>query len=174
MVSSIASDAVLAAFGLALSTKMAGAGLSLARSFGIAAASSDLANPIGLAIAVAAYGAWVTLTEKQMPKTSLGYWVNQLLGLKPTSDISNTKTVNGQKMVGELVNLITMKPGQTYTNAPEKYITQAQDTALMNFVNSKAFSKLTAAQQNTEYQNALKNFASGDLKGNYSVTINVK
>ena len=109
-----------------------------------------------------------------MPKTSLGYWVNQLLGLKPTSDTPDTKTVNGQKMVGELVNLITMKPGQTYTNAPEKYITQAQDTALMNFVNSKTFSKLTAAQQNTEYQNALKNFASGDLKGNYSVTINVK
>jgi len=174
LVSSIASDAALTAFGLALSTKVAGAGLSLARSFGIEAASSELANPIGLAIAVAAYGAWVTLTEKQMPKLSLGYWVNQLLGLNPTSDSSDTKTVNGKKMVGEVVNLLTMKPGRTYTNAPEKYITQAQDTALMNFINSKAFSKLTATQQNTEYQNALKNFASGDLKGNYSVTINLK
>jgi TP901 family phage tail tape measure protein len=166
-------DSVSAAIGLALSTKIAGFGLMVARSFGVAAATADLANPIGMAIAVAMYSTWSVLNSKELPKTSLGYWVNKLLGLTPTGG-SDTKTVNGKTMVGELVNLLTMKPGQTYTNAPEKYITKAQDTALMNFVNSKAFSKLTATQQNTEYQNALKNFASGDLKGNYSVTINVK
>jgi len=175
LVSSIASDAVLAAFGLALSTKVAGAGLSLARSFGIEAASSELANPIGLAIAVAAYGAWVTLTEKQMPKLSLGYWVNKILGINPTGSDTGKTGPGGIKLNADLpLNLLTMKPGQSYTDTNPQYITSQQETALNNWMASKVFKSLPQAEQIKEYQNALKNFASGDLKGNYSVTINVK
>jgi TP901 family phage tail tape measure protein len=174
LIAKIATDAAIGLFTAALGIKLADIGISIATKFGVEAALTANAGPIGVAIAIAMYSAWSVLNSKELPKTSLGYWVNKLLGLQPTSQGSDTKVVNGKTMIGEFVNLLKMEPGKTYTNSPQKYITQAQDTALMNFINSKAFLKLTPTQQNIEYQNALKNFASGDLKGNYSVTINVK
>ena len=174
LISKVAIDTAIGILSVGVGMKLAGWGIEIAKSFGVEAALTANTGPIGVAIAIAMYSAWSVLNSKELPKTSLGYWVNKLLGLKPTSQGSDTKVVNGKTMIGEFVNLLKMEPGKTYTNSPQKYITQAQDTALMNFINSKAFLKLTPAQQNTEYQNALKNFASGDLRGNYSVTINVK
>jgi hypothetical protein len=46
-------DTLVAAIGAALSVKIAGMGLAVARAFGIASATAELANPIGAAIGIA-------------------------------------------------------------------------------------------------------------------------
>ena len=54
---SIFSDTSLAIFAGAIATKIAPAGLAIARAFGVSAATAELANPIGVAIGAAILGA---------------------------------------------------------------------------------------------------------------------
>jgi len=54
---SIFSDTSLALFAGAIATKIAPAGLAIARAFGVSAATAELANPIGVAIGAAILGA---------------------------------------------------------------------------------------------------------------------
>jgi TP901 family phage tail tape measure protein len=159
-------DSVIAAIGLALSTKIAGFGLMVARSFGASAALAEFANPIGAAIAVAMYSTWSLLNSKQMPKTSLGYWVNQLLGLHPTTNVTSAPA-----SFGKSIDVVSKQKGSNVGYG----VYQAQLSAADAYFKAHHMAEYQASGAFTKsFENALNNFTTGNLQGKYSVVVKVK
>ena len=160
------SDSLVAAIGLSLSTKLAGFGLMVAESFGASASLAEFANPIGMAIAVAMYSTWSLLNSKQLPKTSLGYWVNKALGLNATTDLPAAP-----KSFGKAIEVDSKQKGsttgygiyQTQLNAADAYF---KSHHMAEYQANGAFT--------TAFKNALNNFTTGNLQGKYSVVVRVK
>ena len=160
------SDSLVAAIGLALSTKLAGFGLMVARSFGASAALAEFANPIGMAIAVAMYSTWSLLNSKQLPKTSLAYWINKALGLNATTDLPAAP-----KSFGKAIEVDSKQKGSTTGYG----IYQAQLNAADAYFKSHHMAEYQAnGAFTTAFKNALNNFTTGNLQGKYSVVVRVK
>ena len=160
------SDSLVAAIGLALSTKLAGFGLMVARSFGASAALAEFANPIGMAIAVAMYSTWSLLNSKQLPKTSLAYWINKALGLNATTDLPAAP-----KSFGKAIDVVSKQKGSTTGYG----IYQAQLNAADAYFKSQHMAEYQAnGAFTTAFKNALNNFTTGNLQGKYSVVVRVK
>ena len=160
------SDSLVAAIGLALSTKLAGFGLMVARSFGASAALAEFANPIGMAIAVAMYSTWSLLNSKQLPKTSLAYWINKALGLNATTDLPAAP-----KSFGKAIDVVSKQKGSTTGYG----IYQAQLNAADAYFKSHHMAEYQAnGAFTTAFKNALNNFTTGNLQGKYSVVVRVK
>ena len=160
------SDSLVAAIGLALSTKLAGFGLMVARSFGASAALAEFANPIGMAIAVAMYSTWSLLNSKQLPKTSLAYWINKALGLNATTDLPAAP-----KSFGKAIDVVSKQKGSTTGFG----IYQAQLNAADAYFKSQHMAEYQAnGAFTTAFKNALNNFTTGNLQGKYSVVVRVK
>jgi hypothetical protein len=166
LISKLAIDAALGIFTTALGIKLAGIGISIASKFGVEAALTANAGPIGVAIAVAMYSAWSLLSSKQMPKTSLGYWVNQLLGLHPTTDEAGAPASFGKQ-----IDVVSRQRGsnvgygvyQAQLSAADAYF---KTHHMAEYQSSGAFTK--------SFQNALNNFTTQNLQGKYSVVVRVK
>jgi len=158
LVSSIASDAVLAAFGLALSTKMAGAGIALAKSFGTEVILT--APEIGAAIA-----AFI----------AIGFSLKKLIVdpvEKALTDLNNFFTGGGGIPGSTSSPTPTKTPSKTTTTAQPQW--QMVDNLWITKQQSAALDKLvTTDKKQKDYINALNNFAAQDQKGNYSVKIKV-
>ena len=158
LVSSIASDAVLAAFGLALSTKMAGAGIALAKSFGTEVILT--APEIGAAIA-----AFI----------AIGFSLKNLIVdpvKKALTDLNNFFTGGGGIPGSTSSPTPTKPPSTTTTTAQPQW--QMVDNLWITKQQSAALDKLVKTDKNQQdYINALNNFAAQDQKGNYSVKIKV-
>ena len=160
------SDSLVAAIGLALSTKLAGFGLMVARSFGASAALAEFANPIGMAIAVAMYSTWSLLNSKQLPKTSLAYWINKALGLNATTDLPAAP-----KSFGKGIEVDSKQKGSIIGYS----IYQAQLNAADAYFKSHHMAEYQAnGAFTTAFKNALNNFTTGNLQGKYSVVVRVK
>jgi len=158
LVSSIASDAVLAAFGLALSTKMAGAGIALAKSFGTEVILT--APEIGAAIA-----AFI----------AIGFSLKKLIVdpvEKALTDLNNFFTGGGGIPGSTSSPTPTKTPSKTTTTAQPQW--QMVDNLWITKQQSAALDKLVKTdKKQQDYINALNNFSTQDQKGNYSVKIKV-
>ena len=160
LVQKIASDAVIAAFVAALGAKMIGLGVKIAAGFGLTLEAGGAAA-IGAEIAAAVLTA-ISLKNFIVDPFSkflitLKSYFSGGLGPGLTSSPSSPKTTTKPKTTSKPVN---------WQMSNNEWITAEQIKALAAFVKTDKNPK--------DYAAALKNFVAQDLKGNYSVTINLK
>jgi hypothetical protein len=98
-------DTVVAAIGAALSVKIAGMGLAVARAFGIASATAELANPIGVAIGLA------------IMTYMLANWVTKSIAIDPKNITPKEQTLIKQGVLS-VVPVKGTKKVIVYVNIP--------------------------------------------------------